>query len=296
MKKFSFLIYTLFFTFSLQGQVTLFPEIKRQDEMNLLIKKIEITDQFTIIDFYYRADYEAWICAEKSFNINPAGTDTRLYMIVAKNIRVCPKMQKVGSFNDHHDFQIWFPYLNKDIRKINIIEKARDGFNFYGVKINNGQIRPVPDSSGFKSVESFKEYFTNNSGSLDPIEGLWAVHIVSSAYQQGALLEKRFSDTLYRVAIMKKGDIFQIYNPDGSPVEAVLKWINGGERYYFTRYFRDVDKELSEYVKTGSSDFFEISIKLPARLARYLLIDKYFLGDEIRQHMSFKKELPLPSY
>jgi hypothetical protein len=296
MKQNSFLICYFFCTFTLQGQITLFPEIKRQDEMNLLIKKIEITDQLTIVDFYYRADYEAWICAEKSFNINPEGTDSRLYMIVAKNITVCPKMQKVGSFNDHHNFQIWFPYLQKDYRKINIIEKARDGFNFYGVKINNGQTRPVPDSSGFKTKEAFEDYLRNNSGALDPIEGIWTVHIISSAYQQGALLEKIFSDTLYKVAILKKGDIFQIYNPDGSPVESVFKWINGGERYYFTRYFREVDKEVSEYVKTESLDFFEIFMTIPSRLARYMLIEDFFLGDEVRQHMSFKKEMPLPGY
>ena len=281
---------------SLSSQVTLFPEIQKQAEYNIFIKKVELTDQFTIINFHFKPLGEAWICAENSFHIRPTGTENKLHMIVAKNIKICPEMQKVGSFSNHLDFQLWFPLLPENVNKIDIIEKARNGLNFYSVKINNGQEKPLPDSALYKSPASFENYFNANSGSLEPIEGIWVVRIKQSVYVDRALQEKDYVDTLIKVAILKNGDEFHGYNLDGSPTESVFKYINEGKRYFYTQYFRGVDKEVSGYVKETSTDIYEINIKLPARLARYILINDYFMADELRQILSFKKEMPLPDY
>ncbi|RLD36138.1 MAG: hypothetical protein DRI73_01250 [Bacteroidetes bacterium] len=280
----------------LSSQVTLFPEIYKQKENNIFIKKVELTDQFTIIDFHFKPLGESWICAENSFHIKPTGTENKLYMIVAKNIKMCPEMQKVGSFSDHLDFQLWFPLLPKNVGKIDIIEKTRNGLNFYAVKINNGQERSVPDSARYKSAASFENYFINNSGSLAPIEGIWVVHIKQSVYVDRALKEKDYADTLIKVAILKNGNEFHAYNLDGSPTESVFKWISGGKRYYYTQYFRGVDQEVSDYVKEKSTDFYEINLQIPTRLARYILINDYFMADELHQSLTFKKEMPLPDY
>ncbi len=296
MKKYLVVFFSSLLTISLSSQVTLLPEINKQVEKTIFIKKIELTDQFTIIDFYFKPLGESWVCAENSFYIKPTGTENKLYMIVAKNIKMCPEMQKVGSFHDHLDFQLWFPPLPKNVSKIDIIEKARSGFNFYGVKINNGQERPLPDSARYKSSASFENYFKNNSGSLDPIEGIWIVHITQSVYVDRALKEKNYVDTLIKVAILKTGNEFRGYRLDGSPTETVFKWISGGKRYYYTQYFRGVDQEVSDYVKKKSTDFYEINLKIPTRLARYILINDYFMADELHQSLTFKKEMPLPVY
>ena len=294
--KYLVFFFSSLITISLSSQVTLLPETYKQAENNIFIKKVELTEQFTIIDFHFKPYGEVWICAENSFHIRPTGTENKLYMVVAENIKMCPEMQKVGSFANHLDFQLWFPLLPKNVNKIDIIEKARNGLNFYGVKINNGQERPLPDSARFKSALSFENYFNANSGSLEPIEGIWVVQIKQSVYVDRALQEKDYVDTLTKVAILKNGNEFHSYWLNGSPTESVFKWITGGKRYYYTQYFRGVNKEVSAYVKEKSTDYYEINIKLPARLARYMLIKDYFMADELHQDMIFKKEMPLPDY
>ena len=296
MKKYFIFFSSLLLTVNLSSQVTLFPDIKKQNENYIFIKKVELTDQFTIIDFHFKTFGEAWICADNSFHIKPTGTENKLHMVVAKNIKMCPKMQKVGTYSDHLDFQLWFPLLQKNEYKIDIIEKARSGLNFYGVKINNGQERSLPDSAGFKSSTSFENYFNNNFGSLDPIEGIWEVHISQSVYVDRALKQKDYADTLIKIAILKKEDEFHGYKLDGSPAESTLKWLSGGKRYYYTQYFREVDQEVSAYVIKKSPDLYEITLQLPERLARYILINDYFMADDLRQTMTFKKEMPFPDY
>jgi len=188
--RYCFLILIIiWFSFSGTAQVTIFPEVEKQDTRDIFIKKVEITDFYTIIDFYYRPRAEAWICAEKTFHIIPEGTRDVMYMVVAKNIKICPKKQKVGNFTEDLEFQIWFPKLRRNIYKIDVIEKARKGLNFYGVNIINGQEESIPDSSQYRSKEDFERCFGDNMDVFDPIEGIWKMESVISQYEDKKLIE-----------------------------------------------------------------------------------------------------------
>ncbi len=131
-----------------EGQVTYYPIAEKQDVKGLSVKWLEITENYTIIDFFFQPEEETIICLDKAFYITPAGMNDPHFMIMAKQISICPKSIKIDSYNKYLEFKVWFPKLEKNIRKIDIIEnkKNRNGFNMYRVPIINGQETPSPDS------------------------------------------------------------------------------------------------------------------------------------------------------
>ncbi len=291
--RYCFLIlHIILLSFSGTAQVTIFPEVEKQDVRDIFIKKVEITDFYTIIDFYYHPRGEAWICAEKTFHIIPEGTRDMMYMVVAKNIKICPKKQKVGNFTEDLEFQIWFPKLRRNIYKINVIEKVKRGLNFYGVNIINGQEEPIPDSSQYRSKEDFEKYFGDNIDVLDPIEGIWKMESIVSQYEDKRLIHRKYDQSTTDIAIMKKGDSFNSYDLNGKDLESNCVWVAGGKGYYYREYYREADETISTYVKNWSAGRFEISYDIPEKIARYKLMGDYFPGDRLVQNFLFYKLFP----
>ena len=289
-----YLLFTILILLSgaVKAQVTIFPDVDRQSEKFLYIKKVELTDQYTIVDFYFRPLGEAWICAENSFHISPYGSNDLMYMIMAKNITTCPKMEKVGSINEDLEFQLWFPPLREKVYKINIIEKAKRGLNFYGVDIINGQERPVPDSSSLRTYEEFEKYFNEHADSLDPIEGIW--HAVSKLdmYEDTKLIDRNYILEEDTIAILKDGDKFVSFNIEGKNLEVEYKWITGGRGYYYQEYYRELHEIVSTYIKVSSTIQYEINYEVPERMTRAILMSDYFPQYRLQKNFLFKKKYP----
>lgn len=289
------LLITFFALFSIRAnaQVTIFPEVDTQSEDNIYIKKVELTDQFTIIDFYFRPMEEAWICVENSFHITPYGTKDIMFMMMSKNISICPKMQKIGTLTQDLEFQIWFPPLREKVYKINVIEKAKRGLNFYGVDIINGQEKPLPDSSKLRSQKEFENYFAEHSDSLDPIEGIWQVNINLDLYENTTLIDRNYDKSDSYVAIIKTGEKFVSFDLNGGNIEAEYKWITGGRGYYYQEYYRELNDFVSTYVKATSTVQFEINYEVPDRIARLTLMKDYFPRYRLMMLAIYKKQYPV---
>lgn len=276
------------------AQITYFPGLEKQDLDNIHITKVEITEQFTIIDFYYRPNGEAWICLDRTFYITPSRVSDLAYMIMAENITTCPKMQKVGSTSDDLEFRVWFPKLEKNIRKIDVVEdkRDRDGINFYGVSIINGQEKPIPDSLDQKNREEFEDFFLKYANNLDPLEGIWKVEFSKTHYREERILELNIDLQNFEIALVKRGNTIHAYDLSGKSMESNFTRVSGGNNYFFKKYFREVNKEVSSYIKFIAGKEFDLNITIPESVARYELLREFFPGDKIVYKHKFEKDFP----
>ena len=286
---------SLIFPINIGAQITYFPDLNKQDLDEVFIKKVEITEQFTIIDFYYRPDGEAWICLDKTFYITPSRVSDLAYMIMAENITVCPKMQRIGSAYEDLEFRVWFPKLKRNIRKIDVVEDKRDrqGINFYGVSIINGQEKPIPDSLDQKNRNNFEEFFLEYANNLDPIEGIWKVEFSKTHYRDERAIEKNYNLQNLEIALIKNGNTIYAYDLSGRSLESNFTRISGGKSYFFKKYFREVNQEVSSYITFIDGEGFDLNIAIPENMARYELLKEFFPHDKIVYNHKFTKDFPL---
>ncbi len=293
MKKILFqVILLLLIPLASPGQVTLFPEVNKQDIPDIYIRKVEITDQFTILHFYYYPMDETSICADRSFHLVPKGTGQMLYIIRAKGIPICPKRIKVGGMNISHEFTLWFPKLEKKVYRFDVIESPRDGFNFYNVSINNGQQNPLPDTCIFRTRKEFEKHFETNAENLNRIEGIWQIHEVMDHYGFDHIIDRKYKDSYYEVAIIKEDSRFLVYELDGTPLEAEYINVAGGRGHYFTKYFREIHTEINTYVQDMTEGRFNLEYELPGRLAHEELLERYRPGDRILMFLEIDRLVP----
>ncbi len=271
------------------AQVTIFPEIDQaKNQKRVEITKIELTNAFTIIDFYYvpykteNSTQGDWICVNNKTYITPTGMDVRKYLVMAKNITICPQSTKVTTTErDDITFQLYFPPLEPGIYKINIIEKEPGGMNFYGVHVNNGRERSATDSAPYRSQDAFMKYFYTRKNQLDNIEGLWKLDI----RQQHLFNNNHYMEELTAepqvVAIIKKGTHFITYGEHGENREEYFRKLSGRKGYFFRKELPEVESEASGYVAFSDQDRFFIKYTLPDRLAHYYLLKDYLPGDKL---------------
>jgi len=103
------------------------------------IKCIECTDEFTRIDFIYRAPSYyingGWIQMERNSFIRPVGSETKYTLIKAIHIPISPSKHYFNRSGEYLRYTLLFPALPKSTRKIDVIEKEAPGtyFNFYNI-------------------------------------------------------------------------------------------------------------------------------------------------------------------
>ena len=215
-------------------------------------------------------------------------------MIMAENVTICPKMQKIGSAYEDLEFRVWFPRLEKNIRKIDIVEdkRDRDGINFYGVSIINGQEKPTPDSLDQKNRKSFEGHFSKHADSLDPIEGIWKVELSKTQYRDERAIDKNYDFQILEIVLVKKGNTIHAYDLSGRSLESNFTRISGGKSYFFKKYFREVNQEISSYIEFIDGKEFDLNITIPESMARYELLKDFFPRDEIVYKHRFTKDFP----
>lgn len=302
MKKRKYHIRYLFFSLFLFGlflnssaQVTIFPEVERRTDESVQIIKIEVTDLFTIIDFLYFADREdAWICADKNFFIQPVNSNERKYLIMAKEIPLCPDREKVLTGDKEFEFQLYFPGIDTSVRKIDVIEKPVSGFNFFGVWLDAYNERPQPDSLLFSSRDEFKSWFENQEEPLKQIEGIWDLTITEAKYQGEVFIEYREEEPeILEVAIIWNDGEYQCYGMDGKSLEMSFSVIAEGGRFAYKEYYRNVKEEVTTFIYTEDTDNLEFRFNVPRRWARYQLSGRIFDNQELVKKMTWRKKYPV---
>jgi OOP family OmpA-OmpF porin len=122
------------------AQITLNPKAGMQNLNYLTITKIEITDQYTLVDMHYVAPYNdsSWACANRQFYIKGIYQTVRKRLISANGIPICNRKKWFTQKGQFIDFQLIFPKLEAGIEEIDVIEGyGPNQFNFYNVLINN---------------------------------------------------------------------------------------------------------------------------------------------------------------
>lgn len=111
---------------------------------------IEITDEYTRIDFIMRASTlyvnGGWIQMERDAYISPIGSKTKYRLIQAIGIPIAPMKHYFKQQGEFHSYTLIFPALPADTKKINIIEKEAPGtyFNFYNIDYSKWITVPHP--------------------------------------------------------------------------------------------------------------------------------------------------------
>jgi hypothetical protein len=112
------------------------------------VKCIECTDEYTRIDFIYKAPthyiHGGWVQMDRNCFIRPVGCNTRYTLIQAINIPIAPTKHYFNRSGEYLRYTLLFPALPKSTRKIDIIEKEAIGtyFNFYNIEFSKWMTIP----------------------------------------------------------------------------------------------------------------------------------------------------------
>ncbi len=284
------------------NQVTIFPDVDQvKNSRRIEVQKVELTSDFTIIDFYYApenvtsvstsySNNNEWICVSKGYYITPSGRDERKYLVMAKNISICPKSTKVVPVeSDDIIYQLYFPPLGSGIYKIDIVGNKSGGNNFYGVHINNRSVSSGKDSVPYHNQEAFMRYFYAHKDSLDQIEGLWKLKITQQHFMNYGKFIDEIVEKPQIVAIIREGNRFESYGEKGENRHEYFRKLSGKKGYFFRKEMPEVESESSGYAIFGKSDQFFIKYTLPDRLAHYYLLKDYMTGDRLDEIAAYER-------
>ncbi len=119
-------------------------------KMDHRMKCIEITDEYTRIDFIYRSsriyDNGGWISMERTAYISPVGTKEKYGLLKTEGIPIAPNKYYFKSQGVYHTYSLFYPPLPAGSIHIDIIEKEAPGnfFNFYNVDYSKWMCVPHP--------------------------------------------------------------------------------------------------------------------------------------------------------
>lgn len=288
------LVFLLCFARISMAQITIFPEVERRTDESVQIMRIEISDIFTIVDLVYvNVEEDVWICADKNFYLQPSNSNERKYLIMAKEITLCPERIKLSTYDEDFEFQLYFPAIDTSLRRIDVIEKPVSGFNFFGVWLDKTGVRPEPDSLEYKEREDFENYFNGKIDRLQPLEGIWELTVVQSHYHGDVFVDNLEEEPeVLDIAIIWEEDHYECYDMDGHSTETGFYDIAEGGRYAYREYYREIKEEVTSFVHVSEEGVIEHSFIVPQRWAKYLLHGRIFDGESLIKKMSFERELP----
>ncbi|MBE9509726.1 MAG: hypothetical protein IMY71_02515 [Bacteroidetes bacterium] len=295
MKKIFLSLIIVIYAIDGTAQTIIFPSYTNRDDPNVEISRISLTDTLTIVEMYFLAPLEdIWLCVDKNFHIKPYNSNDRLFLVLAKDISLCPKRDKITRDEIYKKFLLYFPILNSSVKRIDIIEKARNGFNFYGVWLEEKQEEPLPDSSKYRTREQFMDYFSENQSNIVPLEGIWQetsrlAHYVSANFYD-YLNEKEVREFV----IMKKEERYVCYDIEGGPLDAHFIPIAEGNRYLYKKYLRDIRETVNTFTRISDEKKIQMLYFYPDKYARYHYPEDIMPGDQLGLRLELLKVFPEP--
>ena len=295
MKKIFLSLILVMYVIGGTAQTIIFPSYTSRDNSNVEISSISLMDTLTIVEMYFLAPVEdSWICADKNFHIKPYNTNDRFFLVLAENITLCPKREKVTREKVYKKFLLYFPILDSSVKRIDIIEKAKDGFNFYGVWLEEKQGEPLPDSSKYKTREQFVNYFSENQSNIESIEGIWRETSQLAHYVSANFYAYLNDKEVREFVIMKKEEQYICYDIEGGPIDAFFITIAEGNRYIYKKYLRDIREMVSAFSRISDKKKIKMSYFYPDKYARYHYPEDIMPGDQLAIRLELLKVFPDP--
>lgn len=277
------------------AQTIIFPSYKNRDNKNIEISRISVTDTLTVVEMYLLAPLDdIWICADKNFHLKPYNSNDRLFLVLAKDIPLCPKREKITRDKIYKKFLLYFPILNSSVKRIDIIEKAKDGFNFYGVWLEEKPGEPLPDSSKYRTREQFVNYFSENQNNIVPLEGIWQETFRLAHYVSADFYDYLNEKEVREFVIMKKKQRYVCYDMEGGPLDAHFIPIAEGNRYLYKKYLRDIRETVSTFARISDERKIQMSYFYPDKYARYHYPEDIMPGDQLGVKLELLKVFPEP--
>lgn len=178
------------FTASIYSQTYTQPNIALKSHETLVISKIELTIEKTLI--YLNVENQrnegGSFCADKKiYLLYPNGS--RLNLKRAQNIPVCPDSYKFKSVGEKLQFTLEFPPLTPGTKWIDIIEDCTSNcFWFYGVTLDNELNKRLDEAFELASkgqpagnIILFKKILDDIDSQDLGIEGLLYINIINAA-------------------------------------------------------------------------------------------------------------------
>jgi hypothetical protein len=168
------------------------PNVSLKSHETLEISKIEINGKATLIylSVENRRDEGGSFCADINiYIINPDGS--RLKLIKAHNIPICPDTFKFKSTGEKLEFTLEFPPLRTGTKWIDLIEDCTSNcFWFYGVTIDNELNARLDQAFSLASkghasgnIMLFKNILDDIDSQDLGIEGLLYLNIINAAVE-----------------------------------------------------------------------------------------------------------------
>ncbi|MCD6566087.1 MAG: hypothetical protein J7K53_09090 [Bacteroidales bacterium] len=295
MKKIFLSLLIVMYAIGGTAQTIIFPSYTSRDNSNVEISRISLTDTLTIVEMYFLAPIgDSWICADKNFHIKPYNSNDRFFLVLAENISLCPKRDKISRDKIYKKFLLYFPILDSSVKRIDIIEKAKDGFNFYGVWLEEKQEEPLPDSSKYRTREQFMNYFSENQSNIVPLEGIWQETSQLAHYVSANFYDYLNDKEVREFVIIKKDERYVCYDVEGGPMDAFFMPIAEGNRYLYKKYLRDIRETVSAFSMINEKSKIKLSYFYPDKYARYHHPEDIMPGDQLALRLELLKIFPEP--
>ena len=110
-----------------------YPDFEELEDDNIIIKKVIISDDKTIIEVSNKNTGYAWMTISPDTYININGKKYNLTK--TEGIGIFPRKTYFSSVGQIKDFALYFPAIPKTTEKIDLIEPGDSSWKFFGIKL-----------------------------------------------------------------------------------------------------------------------------------------------------------------
>lgn len=196
---------------SFAQQIIELPEVETNSYVqSLIIKSIELTEKNTIVNIrfvntlgagsirtYRPGDKRAYFIADQFGN--------RISELISvKNMPYAPNQRILRTYEDVVDFTLIFGPINKNVKKIDIIEgnsEDQRNFNFFGVNINNGSTKT--EKAVEKSEFGQKSLLSTGTGFIISTDGFIATnfHVIEESTELEVVFPNNNGFVSYKASV-----------------------------------------------------------------------------------------------
>lgn len=138
------------------------PSVKNKDDNSTLIRKVETTDNYTVITFETKASSDnAWVQLNKEIYLQTNVSNAHYDYIKSENIAMAPAKYTFNNAGDKLIFRVYFKKIPSTAKYINIIERSGSNtgkvsyFNFYDVSLAPSNTYQYKLSTGTRAPQTF---------------------------------------------------------------------------------------------------------------------------------------------
>lgn len=125
------------YTITSSDVVKKYPDFKELEDDNIVIKKVIIQDNQTIVEFSLtnkkKDGYFQWITIDKNTYISVNGK--QYYLTKTEGIGINPEKTYFNSLGEQKEFALYFPPIPKTTTKMDLIEPGDSDWKFYNIML-----------------------------------------------------------------------------------------------------------------------------------------------------------------